>query len=101
MTTAGFEPSFPAIEQLQTYALDHTVTGIGTNRSLECRYYSHAHSKTAGRKEGTASGTHGGVKSTVRISVGDIVTETILNIRWKQFVLMRQGKGVDWTTLTQ
>jgi hypothetical protein len=49
----------------------------------------------------TASGTHGGVKSAVRITVGYIVTETILNIRWKQFVLMRQGKSVDWKNLTQ
>ena len=81
MTIAGFELSFPAVEQLQTYALDSTATGTGTNRSLDCRYYSHAHSKTAGRKEGKASGTHGGVKRVVRITVGDIVTETILNIR--------------------
>ena len=45
MTTAGFEPAFPGIEQLQTYALDSTATGIGTNRSLVCHYYSHAHSR--------------------------------------------------------
>ena len=62
MTTAGFEPAFPAIEQLQTYALDCTATVIGSNRSSVCHYYSHAHSHTAGRKEGMASGTHGGVK---------------------------------------
>jgi len=62
MTTAGFEPAVPAIEQLQTYALDRTANGIGTNRSLVCHYYSHAHSQTAGRKEGKASDTHGGSK---------------------------------------
>jgi len=53
------------------------------------------------KNRGTASGTHGGVKSAVRITVGDIVTETILNIRRKQFVLMRQGNGVDRKNLTQ
>jgi hypothetical protein len=62
MTAAGFEPTVPAIEQLQTYALDRTATLIGTNRSLVCHYYSHAHSQTARRKEDTASDTHGGSK---------------------------------------
>jgi O-acetylhomoserine/O-acetylserine sulfhydrylase-like pyridoxal-dependent enzyme len=99
MTIEGFEPAVPAFEQLQTYALDRRATGIGTNRSLVCHYYSHAHIQAAGRKEGTASGTHGGVRSAVRITVGDIVTETILNKRWKQFVLMRQGNGVDCRNL--
>ena len=62
MTAAGFEPAVPAIEQLQTYALEHTAIGIGTNRSLVCHYYSHAHSQTPGRKEGKVSDTHGGQK---------------------------------------
>ena len=53
MTTAGFEPAFPAIEQLQTYALDCTATGIGNERSLVCHYYSQAHTciQSAGRTE--------------------------------------------------
>jgi hypothetical protein len=29
MSSAGFEPAIPAIEHLQTYALDRTATGIG------------------------------------------------------------------------
>jgi hypothetical protein len=29
MYSAGFEPAIPAMEQLQTYALDSTATGIG------------------------------------------------------------------------
>lgn len=29
MPPVGFEPSIPEVEQLQTYALDSTVTGIG------------------------------------------------------------------------
>jgi hypothetical protein len=30
MPSAEFEPAIPAIERLQTYALDLTATGIGT-----------------------------------------------------------------------
>jgi len=30
MPTAGFKPAIPAIKRPQTYALDRTVTGIGT-----------------------------------------------------------------------
>ena len=30
ITSMGFEPAFPAIERPQTYALDRTVTGIGS-----------------------------------------------------------------------
>jgi hypothetical protein len=29
MPSAGFEPTIPAMKQLQTYALDRTDTGIG------------------------------------------------------------------------
>jgi len=29
MPSAGFEPAIPVIKQLQTYALERTVTGIG------------------------------------------------------------------------
>jgi hypothetical protein len=29
MLSAGFEPAIRATEQLQTYALDYTLTGIG------------------------------------------------------------------------
>jgi hypothetical protein len=29
--SAGFEPAIPAAQQLQTYALDGTTTGIGYN----------------------------------------------------------------------
>jgi hypothetical protein len=29
MPLAGFEPVIPAIERLQTYALDRTATGLG------------------------------------------------------------------------
>jgi hypothetical protein len=35
--SAGFEPVIPAIEQLQTYALDRTSTGIGLKFPL-CDY---------------------------------------------------------------
>jgi len=31
MPTAGFEPTFPASEKLQTHTLDRAVTGIGYN----------------------------------------------------------------------
>jgi hypothetical protein len=31
MPSAEFEPGFPAIKRLQTYALDHTATGIAIN----------------------------------------------------------------------
>ena len=34
MPSSGFEPAFPAIERPQTYALDRTATGIGTQRVL-------------------------------------------------------------------
>jgi hypothetical protein len=30
MSSAGFKPVIPAIMQMQTYALDSTVTGNGT-----------------------------------------------------------------------
>jgi hypothetical protein len=30
MPSARFEPAIPAIERPQTYALDHTATGMGT-----------------------------------------------------------------------
>jgi hypothetical protein len=30
MPRAGFEPAIPATKRLQTYAIDHAVTGIGT-----------------------------------------------------------------------
>ena len=35
MPLAGFEPAIPAIERLQTYALDRTATGTG----WEIHYY--------------------------------------------------------------
>jgi hypothetical protein len=34
MPPAGFEPEIPAIEQPQTYALDHAATGIGNLEEL-------------------------------------------------------------------
>jgi hypothetical protein len=35
MPSAGFEPANPATEQLQTYALERTATGIGTFHGVE------------------------------------------------------------------
>ena len=34
MTSVGFEPAIPAIERLQTYALDHAATDIGSSGPL-------------------------------------------------------------------
>jgi hypothetical protein len=31
MHSEGFEPAIPAVERLQTYALDRTATGIGNS----------------------------------------------------------------------
>jgi len=31
MHSVGFEPAIPAVERLQTYALDYTAAGIGNN----------------------------------------------------------------------
>ena len=38
MTSAGFEPAMPAIEHLQTYALDPTANAIRIISSLNLRY---------------------------------------------------------------
>ena len=32
MPPVGFEPTISAVEQLQTYALDRTATGTGTEK---------------------------------------------------------------------
>ena len=35
MSSAGFEPAIPAIERLQTHALDRAATGIGQAYKLQ------------------------------------------------------------------
>jgi hypothetical protein len=37
MPSVGFKPGLPAIKQLQTYASDSTVTGIGTKMQYSCQ----------------------------------------------------------------
>ena len=39
MPSAGFEPTIPAIKQLQTYAFDRTATGIGLTLHIVCLKY--------------------------------------------------------------
>ena len=38
MPPAGFEPAIPAGEQLQTYDLDRSATGIGTIRAYHLNF---------------------------------------------------------------
>jgi hypothetical protein len=38
MSAAGFEPAIPAVEQLQTFALDGTATGIGQNVNNKIKF---------------------------------------------------------------
>ena len=41
MPPAGFEPSIPASEQLQTQVLDHAATGIGSTSIDFCNKILH------------------------------------------------------------
>ena len=34
MRSAGFEPAVPAVGWLQTYALERTATGIGSEKNI-------------------------------------------------------------------
>jgi len=56
MPSAGFEPAIAATDQLQTYALDRTDTGIGPIAEMLSKFFSHGGSVAYVGKCGNSSG---------------------------------------------